>query len=136
MKDCLIQQMFIHFAFLNCKGYCNSSMLCLLELRKVGLGRSLHWSSMAFGSSPKLEWWITLFPPKLGKKIPLFWRQTCSSLVVSFCWVVCSSLLTCWSLSDVSWRTFSCDTVTLFFTFIFPTRSRTSACSFLMMPLA
>lgn len=38
------------------------------------------------------------------------------------------------SLSAVSFRSLSCDTVTLFLTLIFPTRPRTSPCSFWMMP--
>lgn len=56
--------------------------------------------------------------------------------MLSCCWALCRSFSTLWSFSEVSWRIFSCDTVTVFLTFIFPTKVRTSPCSFLMIPLA
>lgn len=80
------------------------------------------------------DWWDLLYCFTKRKGFSLW--HTCSSLVLSCCWALCRSFSTLWSFSEVSWRIFSCDTVTVFLTFIFPTKVRTSPCSFLMIPLA
>lgn len=113
-------------------------VLALIQLLHRGLQLLLEFHHLKKDSISNWtsEWEWTCFPQTALKQRILQGPPTCSSLPASVSWVLWRSFWTRCSFAVVSSTTFSCDTITPFFTLFFPSSSRKSPCSFLMMSFA